>query len=747
MPPKLPVEVSLSLRSYDGTAVGSEREVSAVGDGEWPVELGSARWRVGYSVRSAGGPSGDGTVDIAASFAIESGEEPCGGAAVALTLRPWAREDYLLVPAAVYAGNRFRVQPSGYPPFLHAEQGAGPEMPVTITDVPRLEVGEGPSALHLRSGDMATPCVGVYSRRMSRGLLISFEAATAWGLTGLRVEESADRDALRTTVEAPAVRERSYRMVDSGVPSGDRGARLRAGDRVTLRLRVRSFACADVPALFDELFAARKELLGPDGLAHGLPLSAAFRIIEEKYNRSQWNDAGGYYRVGPGESRYEDWQAGWVGGGMSSLPLLQSGSPLSRERARKTMDSVFGSLQRPSGFIVPIMSRGQAMGDDFCHPERTGVTLVRKQADVLVYAARHALLERAGGLAVPPAWLAGLGRLADALVRLWERHGQLGQFVDTDSGAIVAGGTASGAIAPAGLALAARVLGERSYLDAGRAVARSLCERHVRTGFLNGGPGEILQNADSESAFGMLESLMVLYEETGDRSWLPPAEDTARQCASWCVSYDFPFPAESAFGRLGMRSLGSVWANVQNKHSAPGICTLSPLSLLKLFRATGDRRYLDLCREISHNVTQYLSRADRPIHAWDGRPLPPGWMCERVNLSDWEGESSVGGVFHGSCWCEASCLLTYTEVPGVWLWSDTGEAVCFDHVDAAVGDAGEQWVLSLSNPTDFDAEVTVLVEARSAFDRPLGECALAGCPRVRVPARGRAELRRPKARR
>jgi hypothetical protein len=731
------LDLALRVTSYDGAAPKAHRDVRPVGDGVWPLDLGAAHWRLAFAVR----PSGEGTVDATATFEPESGEEPCGSVAMVLSLRRWAREDYLLVPAAVYDGNRFRVHPSRYPPFVHAEEGAGPEMPITITDVPRLEVGTGPSGFHLRSGDMTTPCLGAYSRSSSRGLLVLFEPATPWGLTGLRVTESAGRSALEIAVEAPCVRERMYRMVDSAAPTEDQGARFAPGDRITLRVRIRTFACADVPALFDAFFEARKELVGAGHTPHVLPLSAAFRIIEDKYNDENWNDAGGYYRVGTGESRYDDWQAGWVGGGMSSLPLLQDGSPLSQARARRTMDSVFGSLQARTGFVVPVQHRGMAIGDDFCHTDRTGVTLIRKQTDVLLFASRHVLLCRSRGERVPDAWLSGLRRLVDALVDLWRRSGQLGHFVDAESGRILSGGTASGATGPGGIALAARVLGEPGYLQTAATLARELYEKQVRTGILNGGPGEILQNADSESAFGMLESLVVLYEETRDRAWLPLAEDAARQCASWCVSYDFSFPADSAFGRLHMRTLGSVWANVQNKHSAPGICTLSPLSFLKLFRATGDRRYLDLAREISHNVTQYLSRAGRPIPTWDGRLLPPGWMCERVNMSDWEGGRCVGGVFYGSCWCEVSCLLTYTEVPGVWLRTDTGEATCFDHVDADVSDGGGSWILSLANPTDFDAEVTVLAEERSGFDRPFGECALVGCPRVSVPARGRAELR------
>lgn len=48
--------------------------------------------------------------------------------------------------------------------------------------------------------------------------------------------------------------------------------------------------------------------------------------------------------------------------------------------------------------------------------------------------------------------------------------------------------------------------------------------------------------------------------------------------------------------------------------------------------------------------------------------MPQGFICERVNLSDWEGEEGIGSNIFGSCWSECSNLLTLAEVvdlPGV----------------------------------------------------------------------------------
>jgi hypothetical protein len=259
-------------------------------------------------------------------------------------------------------------------------------------------------------------------------------------------------------------------------------------------------------------------------------------------------------------------------------------------------------------------------------------------------------------------------------------------------------------------------------------------DAYVRKGFTTGGPGEICQCPDSESAFGLLESMVALYEATGSRDWIDKASDMANQCFSWCVSYDYQFPSLSTFGGLDMKTTGSVYANVQNKHAAPGICTLSGVSLLKLFRATGDKKYLELLQEITHNMTQYLSREDRPIPAVDGRIMPPGWMNERVEMSDWL--EPVGEVFFGSCWCEVSTMLSFTEVPGVYVQPDTGLVCAIDHVNAEIMEnSGTEILLRLANPTRHDAEIKLLCESSDQMVYPLGPLPQMKYKKVYIPAK------------
>jgi hypothetical protein len=240
---------------------------------------------------------------------------------------------------------------------------------------------------------------------------------------------------------------------------------------------------------------------------------------------------------------------------------------------------------------------------------------------------------------------------------------------------------------------------------------------YLRRGFTNGGPGDAAQCPDSESVAGLLESFVTLFEETLDKRWLCAARRAATHLASWTVSYDFPFPAESTFGKMGMLTNGTVLANAQNKHSAPGICTHSGLSLLRLFRHIGERWIMDLLCDIAHALPQYMSRDDRlipwtipynlPEHPWE-KTLRPGWMCERVNLTFWGGQEYPGEVFYYSCWSEVSLLLTIAELPGIYACPETAEVWSLDHIEARWEDS----CLIARNVTPWPAFFSALVETR-----------------------------------
>ncbi len=580
----------------------------------------------------------------------------------------WKREDYLLIPAAVYDGNRFKIKKQNYPPmFDHSEYELDP--PVTVTDIPHFEQ-EGESVISLRAGDSSLPAVFLYHRTSGKGLAFLYECRSrhgALGENGVVLRES--EEGLSITIMDPIVRnDGMYRFgaISSKVPCEDKAGVLQKGDRASLIVEQYAFSCDSLDVFFQiVLRLSHKE----DPLAgtrtrrepgeNGTPsINGGFRLVEQKYNQYNWKKDGAFYQTGEGQNIFSIWQTGWVGGINAAYALYRSGNPVSRGRAKATMDFMFRHMQAPTGFFYGISDGSNIYGDDFYDQDNKAFAMVRKSADALYFSLRILLRMRLRREIPDPLWVQGARKAADAFVTLFQTYRQLGQFIDVDTGRILVGGSAAGALVPAGLLLAAEYFKEDHYRQAAEEIGEMFDRKVLQTGVIGGGPGEILSAPDSESAYALLESYMMLYEKTGQETWLKRARFAAAIYTTWCMPYDYPFPEGSMFQEAGMVTTGAVWANVQNKHGAPGPCTFSGSAMARLSRALNDPIYLRISEDTRSNIPQYLSRANRPLWNYDrSKASPPGFMCERVSTCDWEGFDKIGGVYETGCWCEASLLL------------------------------------------------------------------------------------------
>lgn len=340
---------------------------------------------------------------------------------------------------------------------------------------------------------------------------------------------------------------------------------------------------------------------------------------------------------------------------------------------------------------------------------------------------------------LPEAWIHTMRRNLAAIEAVWRMNGEFGQYVDVYTGKVMVAGSTAGALIPAGLVLASQFFGEEKWLALAEEIAAKYLREDLAAGVTTGGPGDCLQAPESESIAALIDTFILLYEETGKPHWLKAAGDSVVQAASWVLSYDYAFPEGTALQQIGAQSRGAFIANAQNKTGVPGICTLSGQSILRVFRATGDVRYLDLLREISHSIPQYLGRKDKKIPtrlAWGRKgltELPEGWICERVNVTQW-GEA-IGEISAYSCWCEIAMMLTWADIPGVYLQPDTGVLAVFDHIHAEL--IVEDQIITavaLTNPTPFPARVKLMVESSHEAKRPRQINFAAALPVIDIPA-------------
>ena len=556
----------------------------------------------------------------------------------------WEDDAYLFLPACVYGGNTFKRRRMKYPP-MYGESDLGADAPPLLSDVPALE-SDGSGRIEVTSGDLSVPCFGVFFRRRRRAFFLFTEQACKGKNIGFSAEKGS------VTVQFPVIRSGCYRMCRTNEPSRDSGISVRSGEEIRVSLQIKDFVCTDLPAFFALFFENRRCVVSDRPSENGYT-DALWRVMEEHMNRD--NFSGEYYAEAS-----KKWQSGWVGGGMSSLPLLKHGNALSRERAIQTIDFMTSHIS-PAGFFYGLIENGEILDDGFGNAHMKHALLVRKNGDALYFLFKHFDV-----IAPKTSWISVAKRCADAFVRLYERYHDFGQFVNIETGEMMYGGTASGASVIGALARAWQYFGSEEYLNVARLAGEKYYSDFVARGLTYGGPGEALCAPDSESAYAMTESMVLLYEATKEEKWLKYAVDSLHLLSSWIMPYAYRFPEDSELGRLRINTVGSVFANVQNKHSAPGLCTASGDALYKLYQYTGNEKYLELLRDVVFCIPPCVSTEERPIFSWDREPrkLPSGWINERINTSDWEGEGRIGRVFYGSCWCETALLLTFSEI--IW---------------------------------------------------------------------------------
>ena len=561
---------------------------------------------------------------------------------MSLHLTDWEDDAYIFLPACVYDGNKFKKSHCQYPPmYTKGECGIDPE-PV-ISDIPALNP-DGSGKIEVTAADMSVPCVGVFYKQKKKGLLLFTEQECYGRNIGFAVSSGS------ITVQFPAARENCYRMCNSHIQSSDCGFNAKAGNTVSAKVEIHQFECKSLPDFFKYFFEHRASLLSAEPSNNGYT-DELWNVLEEHMNRD--NFSGEYYA-----EMSQKWQCGWVGGGMSSLPLLQYGQPKSKKRAIRTIDFMTANVAA-SGFFYPMIENGAVSDDSFGVPHMKNCMLTRKNGDALYFLFKHFDI-----IEPKSAWVEAAKKCADAFVRLYDRYGNFGQFVDVETGEMLFGGTTSGASAISALVRAYRYFNDDKYLKVAVASGEKYYARFIARGLTYGGPGEALCAPDSESCYAMLEALILLYEETNDKKWLTYAENALYLFSTWVMPYAFKFPKDSEFARLNINTVGSVFANAQNKHSAPGICTASGDAIYKLYYYTKNEMFLDLLKDIALFMPQCVSTEARPVFSWDVTPkrLGDGWICERVNTSDWEGEDKVGEVFHSSCWCESALLLAFSEL-------------------------------------------------------------------------------------
>jgi hypothetical protein len=686
-------------------------------------------WRVEHE--ELGNPADADVAGLLLRFRFTRLEGPCeeASAGVAFRLPAWSEEVHAFMPGALYQGNRFRSYPCGWY-GCYAPEDAGPDPEQIVTRIPRLNRDKGgKSRVQLLTRDLATPAVGFWCPARKQAVLLLTDQGPDKGDTLIEIEESPEHDGAWVRFTLPGVREEAIHTLEGFQPSPDRGATFAIGESVTLNLTIHRFACADLREFHRVFFGIRKQGLPERLELPGLTLSRALELQHQPVAEHRWSDRHQLFVDEPAPPWY--FQTGWTGGMMKDYPVYVTGTAADRTHVEAALRS-YNTGWSPSGLMHGRFDiSGVWTGDNAVpgfgplanQPHMKDWTLTRRHGDVLFYLLKTARFIRRED----PAWRApddfhqNLRRSADVLCRTFENHGQLGQYLDQVTGDIRLGGSTAAASVPSGLLMAWHEFGDTKYLETAKALAARLYERHAAHGNMNGTPADIMQSPDSEGPALLLDGMCDLFDATGDPQWLRMAEHCAWLLATWVCGYDYDFGRHfphCEFHRLRLKTVGAIWASAQNRIGVPGLCVSSGLSLLRLYRATGDERLLELLRDIVHGLLRATSRPERPSHGEDGGMIPPGWIAERYSTTD----VHMPGTFWKAStpWCQTAMLLTCLEIPSLHVLTDQGIVHAFDTIRVDdVRATGGVLRLTVTNPTSFPARYKVMAESTGDMTRPL----------------------------
>jgi hypothetical protein len=718
--------VQLGVRKYEGTNAVAKFDVtqntSQLTFDNWSMQLDSKP--------VAGRPE---ALDVTASFKLNEGASLSTALSVSFEFNKWSRDNYVMVPAIMYNGNRYTSIGNGYNPAYPKEMYYNPGVPLTISNNPRLAIEQGKASLvELQTGNTATPAMCFYSHAAKKGFIVLTDQQSKWGNHGMTITENATQDSCRFSLSVPAMRKLAPGFGDFH-RSGDKAPDFKAGDEVKLQFRIYVFDAKSIPDLLTKFMKVRKEFTGPNQPRNQLPMSKQLELATTICSNNFITvPAGSYYTPENGN----DFQLGWVSGMINTYPMLALNNEKERNRVAQELDFVVAKLQGKSGYFYGgITAKGELRPEEMNAAYSDIQAMVRKNGDVLLWLMKHFLLLKTQGHGnmIKPEWENAAKKLATAFVTTWKKDGEFGQFITPETGKITVYNSAAGVAVPAGLAMASNYFKQPQWLQIAKDAANFYFTRDVvKQGLTGGHCGDISMDADSESSFGFLESLMALYYYTNEKTWLQKAEVQAALASTWTISYDPVFPPNSQIGKLQSKMAGAVWASIQNKHAAPGICTSSGDYLFKLYRATGNQLYADLIRDIQH---AHAETVNIPPHHLTTKNLA-GSSMERIQLSDAEGKESIGNYINTrNSWTETNGMLMGLELPGIYVQTDKKKLYVFDHVEATLPKQDAKGMtLLIKNPTQHDATVSVLAETSMQAIKALDYTAFVRWPKVKLKA-------------
>ncbi len=222
--------------------------------------------------------------------------------------------------------------------------------------------------------------------------------------------------------------------------------------------------------------------------------------------------------------------------------------------------------------------------------------------------------------------------LADFLMNDQQPSGQYGKGWSTDGTCLYRDGTVGAFIIP-GMIRAWKATGKNAYLASARRAYDFYFDEFARQGFSSAGALDTWC-IDKESSLPVLRSALMLFEATGDSSYLAKAEKTSWYLSSWLWHYEVPVTDSSDFKVYGYSTFGGTAVSTQHHHLDGFGMWLVP-EWLKLSKWTGNPIWKEFALATWANGNQCVADGQTAYH---GVIRPAGSQAEAYFQTRWSGK-------------------------------------------------------------------------------------------------------------
>lgn len=355
-----------------------------------------------------------------------------------------------------------------------------------------------------------------------------------------------------------------------------------------------------------------------------------------------------------GEDIRRHMHVSWVSGIPYAFALMKYGYICENqsyiEAGRNVIEKIVNEGIAPAGILYSQWTLEDGWTDGW-NPE-PGLTQARTLSEAILFLCRAYDLEIKRGFDHEN-WRRCIFQNLNFAISIQKNDGNFGSYYDSKTGEVRIYDGCAGLLWISALVEAYRIFNEEKFKNSAIR-AGYYYAKFINDEFIYGAPEDAFMIPTSEDTYNAVISYTLLYELTGDETWLKLACKSADLMMTFRFSYNLEFPENTILNLYKFKTIGGDIASPVNQHLHNYGLICVP-EMLKLYKFTQDRYYLDRTIDNICFSLQFIARFDGDFNSFKGM------MTEQFYYVDWlRPAGTILTLSHA--WCLGMVLYAFTSV-------------------------------------------------------------------------------------